>query len=67
MTELNTNSRCCSPFAINSNDLKIYIDSSKCSSCGLCGELCPFGLIGKNKYGKFEIIDPISCTECSAC
>jgi len=67
MTELNVKTSCCTSSSVKSNDVKIYIDSSKCSSCGLCGEVCPFGLPIKNISGKFEIKTPENCTECSAC
>lgn len=46
---------------------RIYIDVSACNSCGLCGELCPFGLPKLNSSGKYEIERPDLCIECSAC
>ena len=67
MTELNTKTNCCSTPNINKSDIRINIDSSKCTGCGLCEEICPMGLPKKNKLGKYNIIDPKSCTECSAC
>ena len=67
MTELNAKSPCCSPATENINNIKITINVSKCSGCGLCGELCPFGLPSKNNSGKYEIVKPELCTECSAC
>jgi ferredoxin len=45
----------------------IYINESKCNGCGLCGELCPFGLPQSKSSGKFEISDSELCVECSAC
>ncbi|MFX1589354.1 MAG: 4Fe-4S binding protein, partial [Promethearchaeota archaeon] len=44
-----------------------FIEPSRCTGCGLCGEICPFGLPASNSDGKFEISNPELCTECSAC
>ncbi len=46
---------------------KIYITPDLCTNCGICGEICPFGLPHPNNSGKFEISEPELCTECSAC
>jgi len=46
---------------------KIFIIPNLCVECGLCGELCPFGLPKPGKSGKYEIKDPDLCIECSAC
>ena len=46
---------------------RIFIDVSACNSCGLCGEICPFGLPKANSNGKYEIERPDLCVECSAC
>ncbi|QEE17992.1 ATP-binding protein [Promethearchaeum syntrophicum] len=48
-------------------DVKIYIDASLCISCGICEEVCPFGLPERNSKDKYEITHPDLCTECSAC
>ncbi len=70
MTETKQDS-CCGTSSVNSIlgllNTKIFIDSSKCTGCGLCGEICPFGLPVPNSNGKFEISDPKLCTQCSAC
>ncbi len=47
--------------------LKIYINQSKCIGCGICDDVCPFGLPKLNAIGKYEIIRMDLCTECSAC
>lgn len=66
MTELNTNnSSCCAPTTIQI--AKIFISTSSCTGCGLCGEVCPFGLPQPIDSGKYEIKNPELCTECSAC
>ena len=46
---------------------KIYINPSLCISCGICVEVCPFGLPERNSENKYEIPRPDLCTECSAC
>jgi ferredoxin len=66
MTELKTNeSSCCIPQSIELP--RIFISDSACNGCGLCGEVCPFGIPQPNASGKYEIINPELCTECSAC
>ena len=55
---------------INKNidtNAKIYINPSLCISCGICVEVCPFGLPERNSENKYEIPRPDLCTECSAC
>ena len=47
--------------------VKIYIDFDKCIGCGICVEVCPFGLPTKMFNGKYKIDNPELCTECSAC
>jgi ferredoxin len=47
--------------------IKIFIDPVRCIGCGLCGEVCPFGLAVAADFGKFDIPHPELCTECSAC
>ena len=46
---------------------KISIDQGLCTGCGICGEVCPFGIPQSSSNGKFEIVEPERCTECSAC
>ena len=46
---------------------KIFINPDLCINCGICGEICPFGLPKPNSAEKFEILEPELCTECSAC
>ncbi len=46
---------------------KIFIDQDLCTGCGICAEICPFGIPQSNSNGKFEITEPERCTECSAC
>lgn len=55
---------------INENidmNVKIYINENICISCGICEEVCPFGLPERNSKNKYEITRPDLCTECSAC
>ncbi len=49
------------------NNTRIFIDKDACNGCGLCGEICPFGLPHAIHSGKFEITKPELCTQCSAC
>ncbi|WP_371804650.1 ATP-binding protein [Candidatus Lokiarchaeum ossiferum] len=54
--------------AENPNEgLKIFIDLNKCIGCGMCDDVCPFGLPERNDLGKYEIFRVDLCTECSAC
>jgi len=66
MTETKSDS-CCSPSTIEIEIPHIFIDTSKCTGCGLCGEICPFGLPQSNDTGKYEIKKSELCIECSAC
>ena len=54
-------------FAEIVTNLRIFIDRDICNSCGMCGEVCPFGLPQVTESGKYEIIRADLCTECSAC
>jgi ferredoxin len=45
----------------------IYIDPEKCIQCGLCAEVCPFGLPQKTETGKYAVLEQKRCVECSAC
>ncbi len=46
---------------------KIFIYPYLCNSCGICAEVCPFGLPQQGANKKYEISRPDLCTECSAC
>lgn len=46
---------------------KISINPDLCTGCGICGEICPFGIPHPNNEGKYEMYEPERCTECSAC
>ena len=46
---------------------RIYIDVEKCTGCGMCAEVCPFGLPIQGDDNKFQIERPELCTDCSAC
>ncbi len=64
MTEPSLDS-CCDTKAMEG--VRISIIASVCNGCGLCEDICPFGLPQQNSSGKYEIINPELCTECSAC
>ena len=46
---------------------KISIDQDLCIKCGICVEVCPFGLPEKAPDNRYIIPHPELCTECSAC
>ncbi len=48
-------------------NLPVVINPSKCIACGLCAEVCPFGLPERTIENKYQIYDVERCTECSAC
>lgn len=48
-----------SKFSLN----KIYIDKSKCVSCGLCARTCPSGCISKDE----KTVDNETCVKCLKC
>lgn len=70
MVETNNNA-CCNTNTLdnilNVLNIRIMIKEPDCTGCGLCAEICPFGLPQSNGNGKFEILHPELCTECSAC
>lgn len=46
--------------------VRIQIDQEKCVQCGMCLEVCPFGL--PVRQNESYVISKIEmCTECSAC
>ncbi|TXT65725.1 MAG: hypothetical protein BAJALOKI3v1_70027 [Promethearchaeota archaeon] len=72
MTKLEKNNSCCDSSSViegflKNLNLKIAIDPSKCIGCGLCEEICPFGLLKEENDGTYNIGEPEKCTECSAC
>ena len=42
-----------------------FINTDKCSGCGLCLDECPVRAIQKD--GDTYVIDPNVCTECGYC
>lgn len=44
--------------------MALAIDENKCSSCGLCADICPYGAI--SPIGVYKI-DPEKCTACGEC
>lgn len=60
------NKSCCTPTTVIQLP-KIWINQSICTGCGLCAEICPFGLPEVSELRKYQISNPGLCTECSAC
>ncbi len=48
-------------------NLPVYINPGKCIACGICAEVCPFGLPERTVDNKYQIYNVERCTECSAC
>lgn len=65
-TNSNSNPKFFEPLQTQVLDIKISVDFEKCTGCGLCAEVCPFGLPQKDFTGKYTIKQD-ECTECSAC
>jgi len=42
------------------------VDESKCTGCGVCVEVCPYGAIRKNERGLAEVI-VAACKGCGSC
>jgi len=43
------------------------IDRSKCSACGLCADLCPFGAIEIDESERVAVVNEASCKGCGLC
>lgn len=63
MTQIQSQS-CCET---SDSTKRIYIDQEICTACGMCAEVCPFGLPVKSETGKYKISNISLCTDCSAC
>ena len=46
------------------SNLKAFINKNKCTGCGNCIEMCPYGAI--IIHGK-ALVDPSTCTGCGLC
>ena len=53
---------------------QIKVDEIICKGCGLCVQVCPFGIIELSKkrinakgYHPAELIDKQKCTGCASC
>ncbi|HMF32853.1 MAG TPA: 4Fe-4S dicluster domain-containing protein [Candidatus Lokiarchaeia archaeon] len=55
------------PYQQRPQGVFIYIDPKKCTACGLCAEVCPFGLPEQAIDGKYQVYEVERCVECSAC
>lgn len=47
--------------------VRIFINPDTCIGCGICAEVCPFGLPKEIGNKVYTIPNTESCTECSAC
>lgn len=48
------------------NVVTLRLDSSRCTGCGMCVEVCPHGVF-QLKNGKATMVDLDACMECGAC
>ncbi len=48
------------------NVVTLSLDREKCTGCGMCGIVCPHGVLAL-AGGKAAIADRDSCMECGAC
>jgi MinD superfamily P-loop ATPase len=46
---------------------RVWINTLKCTGCGTCAEVCPFGLPKQDDSGTWVISLVEACTDCSAC
>ena len=56
---------CCSQVNSSYKNTLVY-DSSSCTNCGRCLEVCPHGVFVRGE-NRVEIAYPDSCMECGAC
>lgn len=47
--------------------MSIIVDKEKCTSCGLCTEICPGDLVYLDKENKAYIVSPRDCWDCFSC
>ncbi|GAB4309537.1 MAG: hypothetical protein Kow0069_08910 [Promethearchaeota archaeon] len=45
----------------------VAIDEFLCTGCGLCANVCPFGLPRPTGNHAYQVFEPERCVECSAC
>jgi heterodisulfide reductase subunit A len=43
-----------------------YVDAAKCTGCGLCLQICPYGAISRDEKG-FATINEVLCKGCGTC
>jgi heterodisulfide reductase subunit A len=46
---------------------KAIVDIPRCSKCGLCVEVCPYGAISLDPKEKFAVVDEVKCRACGMC
>ncbi len=42
------------------------VDDQRCSGCGMCVEVCPYGALAKSENGLAEVV-PAACKGCGCC
>lgn len=52
---------------LNQEFPRVRINEAACTGCGICADVCPFGLPSRMESGRYTIPRPDLCTECSAC
>ncbi len=43
-----------------------YVDTTRCTGCGLCWQICPYGAIGQDEKG-FAKVNEVLCKGCGTC
>jgi heterodisulfide reductase subunit A len=46
---------------------KAIVDEDRCSKCGLCVEVCPYGAITLDPKERFAVVDDVKCRACGLC
>lgn len=45
----------------------VYVHKKLCKACGICIEMCPKNVFGRDETGKAEVLHPEDCITCGIC